>query len=104
MARSPGILGNWRSRTTFVLALAAFAVGLGNVWRFPYLLSTYGGGLFMLAYVGALVLLAVPILVAEVAIGGQGRGHLMFLPNRCMAREPVPGLEDGQKFKLLIIL
>ncbi|NQY03503.1 MAG: sodium-dependent transporter [Halieaceae bacterium] len=88
MARSPGILGNWHSRTTFVLALAAFAVGLGNVWRFPYLLSTYGGGLFMLAYVGALVLLAVPILVAEVAIGGQGRGSpplaMMWAADRSM--------------------
>jgi NSS family neurotransmitter:Na+ symporter len=66
-------LGEWRARTTFVLALAAAAVGLGNLWRFPYLLGTQGGGAFMLTYLACLFLVAVPVMIAEVIIGTQGR-------------------------------
>ncbi len=66
-------LGEWRARTTFVLALAAGAVGLGNLWRFPYLLGTQGGGAFMLTYLACLFLVAVPVMIAEVIIGTQGR-------------------------------
>ena len=49
-------LGQWRARTTFVLALAAAAVGMGNLWRFSYLLGTQGGGAFMLTYLACLLL------------------------------------------------
>jgi NSS family neurotransmitter:Na+ symporter len=65
---------NWQSRSTFVFALAAAAVGLGNVWRFAYLLGENGGAPFMLAYLLSLLTLAVPVLAAEVALGGLGRG------------------------------
>jgi len=71
-----GILGagdRWRTRTTFVLALSASAVGLGNLWRFSYLAGEHGGGAFVLTYVACLFLLAVPVLVAEVVIGHHGR-------------------------------
>lgn len=64
----------WQSRTTFVLALSASAVSLGNLWRFSYLSGEYGGGPFVVLYVLFLFLLAVPVLVAEVAIGTHGRG------------------------------
>ena len=74
MALSRGVLGQWRSRMTFVLALSASAVGLGNLWRFPYLMGENGGGPFMLAYLGCLFLVAVPILIAEVMVGSHGRG------------------------------
>lgn len=74
MALSRGVLGQWRSRMTFVLALSASAVGLGNLWRFPYLMGENGGGTFMLAYVACLFLIAVPILIAEVMVGSHGRG------------------------------
>ena len=47
----------WQSRSTFVLALAAVAVGMGNVWRFGYLLGENGGAPFMLSYVAALLIL-----------------------------------------------
>jgi NSS family neurotransmitter:Na+ symporter len=63
----------WRSRTTFVLALAASAVGFGNFWRFSYLAGENGGGFFVLAYLACLFLVAVPVLVAEVVIGTHGR-------------------------------
>lgn len=68
-----GALGFWRSRTTFVLALAAAAVGLGSLWRFAWLMGTHGGGPFMLSYVACLFLLAVPVLIAELVLGIHGR-------------------------------
>ena len=66
-------LGEWRARTTFVLALSASAVGLGNLWRFSYLTGEHGGAPFVLTYVLCLFLIAVPVLVAEVVVGCHGR-------------------------------
>jgi neurotransmitter:Na+ symporter, NSS family len=65
----------WQSRTTFVLALSAAAVGLGSLWRFAWLMGTHGGGAFMLTYVACLFLIAVPVLVAEVLLGSYGRAN-----------------------------
>jgi len=67
-------LGEWRSRTTFVLALSAAAVGLGNLWRFSYLTGEQGGAPFVIAYVLCLFLVAVPVMVAEILVGSHGRG------------------------------
>lgn len=66
--------GGWRSRTTFVLALSASSVGLGNIWRFSYLTGEYGGAPFVVSYLFCLFFIAVPLLIAEVAIGTHGRG------------------------------
>ncbi len=74
MAAQRGELGGWRSRTTFVLALSASAVGLGNIWRFSYLAGENGGGLFVLTYLLCLFFIAVPVMIAEVIIGSHGRG------------------------------
>ncbi|MCB1696701.1 MAG: sodium-dependent transporter [Pseudomonadales bacterium] len=68
-----GELGGWQSRTTFVLALAASAIGMGSIWRFSYLVGENGGGLFVLAYLACLFLVAVPVMIAEVIIGSHGR-------------------------------
>ncbi|RME53498.1 sodium-dependent transporter [Candidatus Woesearchaeota archaeon] len=59
----------WASRTTFILAAVGSAVGLGNVWRFPYLAYKYGGGAFLVPYLVALVLIGVPVLMLEFGIG-----------------------------------
>jgi len=64
----------WRARTTLVLTLTLVAVGLGNLQRLPYLIGEYGGGPFFLAYAISLMLLSVPILIAEVVLGSLGRG------------------------------
>ena len=56
-------------RAGFVLAAAAAAIGLGNVWRFPYLASKYGGGIFILIYLALVVTLGFALMVTEIAIG-----------------------------------
>lgn len=70
----PRPLPGWRSRSTFMFALAAAAVGLGNLWRFSWLAGQHGGGAFILVYIACLLLLAVPVMTAEVALGMHGRG------------------------------
>lgn len=67
------VLGGWHRRTTFVLALSASAVGLGNLWRFSYLTGEHGGAPFVIIYVLSLFLIAVPVMVAEVVVGSHGR-------------------------------
>ncbi len=61
------------SRFTTVLTMAGFAIGLGNVWRFPYMLGQNGGGAFLLVYLLFMVLLAVPALSAEWILGRHTR-------------------------------
>lgn len=59
----------WSSRLIFIFAAVGSAVGLGNVWRFPYLAGKYGGGAFLIPYVVMLVLMGIPLLMMEFAIG-----------------------------------
>lgn len=66
---------SWSSRLVFLLAAVGASVGLGNVWKFPYLAGVNGGGAFVIVYVGAAALVAVPILIAELMIGRRGRHH-----------------------------
>ena len=61
--------GSFTGRLGFVLAAAASAVGLGNLWRFPYLTSHYGGGIFLIVYVGLAVTFGFALLMAEVSLG-----------------------------------
>ena len=53
----------------FVLAAAGSAVGLGNIWRFPYLAAKFGGGIFLLTYLVLAVTLGFALMTAEIAIG-----------------------------------
>jgi neurotransmitter:Na+ symporter, NSS family len=62
----------WSSRAMFILAAAGSAVGLGNIWKFPYIVGEHGGGAFVLVYLACLALLGLPILIAEIAIGRSG--------------------------------
>jgi len=60
---------HWRSRFGFILAAAGSAVGLGNLWKFPYVTGTNGGGAFVLVYLLCIVLVGLPIMLAEVTLG-----------------------------------
>ncbi|MEE8311335.1 MAG: sodium-dependent transporter [Candidatus Binatia bacterium] len=61
--------GSWTGHVGFVLAAAGSAIGLGNIWMFPYRTGVNGGAAFVLAYLAAVALVGVPLLVAEVLIG-----------------------------------
>lgn len=60
---------NFSSKLGFVLAASGSAVGLGNIWRFPYLAAQYGGGSFLLIYLILAVTFGFTLMVAEIAIG-----------------------------------
>ena len=64
---------NFGSRFAVIAALAGSAVGLGNIWRFPFVLGEYGGGAFILVYLMASLILALPIFFAESIIGRRSR-------------------------------
>jgi NSS family neurotransmitter:Na+ symporter len=59
----------WSSRATFILGAVGSAVGLGNAWRFPGLAAKYGGGTFLFVYIIAMLLIGIPLLMAEISIG-----------------------------------
>lgn len=61
--------GTWGSRLGFVLAAAGSAIGLGNIWRYPYVTGQNGGAAFVLLYVACVLVIALPILIAELSLG-----------------------------------
>lgn len=61
--------GQWASKFGFIMAAAGSAVGLGNIWRFPYLTGENGGAAFVLVYIFCVVLVGAPMLINEIAIG-----------------------------------
>ncbi|MEX1994170.1 MAG: sodium-dependent transporter [Steroidobacteraceae bacterium] len=62
----------WSSNLAFYLSVAGAAVGLGTLWRFPFLAGQYGGGLFVLVFVAACLVIAIPLLTAEFMLGRRG--------------------------------
>lgn len=65
--------GEWSSRLAFILAATGSAVGLGNIWRFPYVTGENGGGAFVLIYLIAVAAVGIPVMMAEVMLGRRGR-------------------------------
>ena len=63
-----------------MLATTGAAVGLGNVWRFPFLAGENGGGAFVLVYLAFVFLIGVPVITAELALGRPGLNDLSRLP------------------------
>ena len=59
----------WSSGIGFIMAAAGSAIGLGNLWKFPYVAGTSGGAVFLIIYIFFLVILGIPILLSEMAIG-----------------------------------
>ncbi len=60
---------HWGSRIGFILAAAGSAVGLGNIWKFPYVTGENGGGIFVLIYLACVLLVGLPVMIAEILIG-----------------------------------
>src|SRR5690554_96424 len=65
--------GLWSSRWAFILAATGSAVGLGNIWKFPYIAGENGGGAFVLVYLLCIAAIGLPLMMAEVLIGRRGR-------------------------------
>jgi len=59
----------WGSNITFILAMIGSAVGLGNIWRYPYVLYSNGRGTFYIPYLIAIIILAIPFLILEYGVG-----------------------------------
>lgn len=67
----------WSSRWGFLMAAIGGAVGLGNIWRFPYITGENGGGAFVLIYLAAVLFVAIPILIAELQLGRRGHKDIV---------------------------
>ena len=65
--------GQWSSRWVFIMAATGSAVGLGNIWRFPYVTGENGGGAFVLVYLVCVLTVGIPIMISEVLLGRRGR-------------------------------
>lgn len=73
LAQRQSIHGQWSSRWTYILAATGAAVGLGNIWKFPYLAGEHGGSAFVLVYLFCVAVLGIPMMMAEVMLGRRGR-------------------------------
>jgi len=72
-AKRQSLHGHWSSRMAFVLAVTGSAVGLGNIWKFPYIAGQNGGGAFVLVYLVCVVIIGMPVMMSEILIGRRGR-------------------------------
>ena len=83
---------HWSSRFAFLMATVGFAVGLGNIWRFPYVTGENGGAAFVLVYLACAFGIGAPILIAEMLIGRRGQGS----PPTAMTRVAAESGKSGQ--------
>ncbi len=75
--------GEWSSRTAFILAASGSAVGLGNIWKFPYITGENGGGAFIIIYLLSVIFIALPIMISEIYLGKKGKlnpvGSILYI-------------------------
>ena len=64
---------HWSNRLSFIITTSAFAVGLGNIWRFPYITGESGGGAFLLIYFLLIIIIGIPILTIEIGLGRMSK-------------------------------
>ena len=87
---------NWSSRLTFLLAAVGAAIGLGNIWKFPYIMGQNGGSAFVLVYLLCILFVAIPILIAEIMLGRRGKQS----PPNAVA---IIAVEEGRSKKWAVI-
>lgn len=63
---------SWSSQTIFIMAAVGAAVGLGNIWKFPYITGEYGGSAFLFVYLFCVLLVGLPLIMAEISLGRAG--------------------------------
>ena len=98
----------WQGKFTFIMAAAGSAVGLGNLWKFPYIAGENGGGAFVLVYLASILLFGIPLLMAEIGIGRSTRknahGAFAQLADKAGANKhwkKVGGLAIGTSYLIL---
>lgn len=79
---------SWTTRIAFILATLGFSAGIGNLWRFPYLVGKYGGGIFLLFYMLVVFIVAIPLFSIEITLGKATRkdpvgAYKTLAPNSC---------------------
>ncbi len=89
------IHGEWSSRLMFILAATGSAVGLGNIWKFPYITGENGGGAFVLVYLICIALIGIPTMIAEVMLGRRGRQSPINTMAALAAEEKRPAVWAG---------
>ena len=84
--------GFWGSRLGFILAASGSAVGLGNIWKFPYITGENGGGAFVLVYLVCVFLIGLPIMLAEFSLGRKARLNPVGAFNAIKPKSPWVGI------------
>lgn len=77
----------WSGRLTFILAASGSAIGLGNIWKFPYITGENGGGAFVLVYLLTILIVGLPIFVAEIYIGQQSQSNAITAFAKVLGRK-----------------
>ena len=72
---SSPVHAQWKNRVTFIFAATGSAVGLGNIWKFPYITGESGGGAFVLVYLICIIVMGIPVMMAESMLGRRGRSN-----------------------------
>tara|TARA_B100000459_G_scaffold147219_1_gene115868 strand:+ start:4768 stop:6249 length:1482 start_codon:yes stop_codon:yes gene_type:complete len=90
-----GMHGIWASRWTFILAAVGSAVGLGNIWKFPYITGEYGGGAFVMVYLLCILSVGIPVMMAEVLLGRKARMSPINTMHRLTTKYKAPEFFSG---------
>ncbi|MDA0712861.1 MAG: sodium-dependent transporter [bacterium] len=77
MEQTKSTRSHWKTRMGFMLATAGSAVGLGNIWKFPYITAMNGGGAFVLTFLLCIVFVGLPLLIAEFYIGSKAQSNVV---------------------------
>lgn len=83
---------HWSSTLLFVFATAGSAVGLGNIWKFPYIMGENGGAAFVLVYLISILVIALPIMIAEIMLGRRGQANPVSAVGNLVAESKASGL------------
>ena len=83
--------GSWSSRTGFILAGAGSAVGLGAIWRFPYITGANGGAVFVVAFLLCCFFIGFPVMVAELTLGRHTERNAVGVFDVLVGQAPVEG-------------
>ncbi|MFP4924961.1 sodium-dependent transporter, partial [Staphylococcus pseudintermedius] len=82
----------WKSSTGFILASAGSAIGLGALWKFPYMAGMFGGGAFLFMFLAFTILVGLPLLIMEFAVGQLGRTYTTELFGQLTGRKWLNGI------------